>query len=220
MNQSANNCVLIKRSKHISNASFEKEDKIRKQKLEEELEDELEEQILLQKEQELNNIGKKLIYALIDEIIYDVKKYTYDNIVCFDNYIQCKQYVIDNKLNETYIGVTGHKIVNHPVWKCKCSIIKTNNEYKIFDKEITHINLHLEENLCGGNIDVRDAITTDINIAINSTIEFFEKEMNVDKKDILIKTSINEKKQIVHIIRAVDYYMGVTIFVEKIEINN
>jgi len=193
----------------ISNASFKKKEKIRKQKLEEELEDELEEQILLQKEQELNNIGKKLIYALI-----------YDDIACFDNYMQCKQYVIDNKLNETYIGVTGHKIVNHPVWKCKCSIIKTNNEYKIFDKEITHINLHLEENLCGGNIDVRDATVTDIDIAINSTIEFFEKEMNVDKKDILIKTSINEKEQIVHIIRAVDYYMGVTIFVEKIEINN
>jgi len=210
MNQSANNCVLIKRSKHISNASFKKEEKIRKQKLEEELEDELEEQILLQKEKELNNMGKKLIYALIDEII----------IVCFDNYIQCKKYVIDNKLNETYIGVTGHKIVNHPVWKCKCSIIKTNNEYKIFDKEITHINLHLKENLCGGNIDVCDATVTDIDIAINRTIEFFEKEMNVDKKDILIKTSINEKEQIVHIIRAVDYYMGVTIFVEKIEINN
>ena len=193
----------------ISNASFKKKEKIRKQKLEEELEDELEEQILLQKEQELNNIGKKLIYALI-----------YDDIACFDNYMQCKQYVIDNKLNETYIGVTGHKIVNHPVWKCKCSIIKTNNEYKIFDKEITHINLHLEENLCGGNIDVRDATVTDIDIAINSTIEFFEKEMNVDKKDILIKTSINEKEQIVYIIRAVDYYMGVTIFVKNIEINN
>lgn len=207
MNNLANNSIPIKKSENITNISFEKKE-MRKQ----ELEDELEEQILLQKEQELNNMGKKIIYALIDEI----------NIVCFDNYIQCKKYVIDNKLNETYFGVTGHKIVNHPVWKCKHSIIKTNNEYKIFDKGTTHINLHLEENLCGGNIDVCDATVTDIDIdiAINSTIEFFEKEMNVDKKDILIKTSINEKEQIVHIIRAVDYYMGVTIFVEKIEINN
>lgn len=205
MNNLANNSIPIKKSENITNISFEKKE-MRKQ----ELEDELEEQILLQKEQELNNMGKKIIYALIDEI----------NIVCFDNYIQCKKYVIDNKLNETYIGVTGHKIVNHPVWKCKHSIIKTNNEYKIFDKGTTHINLHLEENLCGGNIDVCDATVTDIDIAINSTIEFFEKEMNVNKKDILIKTSINEKEQIVHIIRAVDYYMGVTIFVEKIEINN
>jgi len=205
MNNLANNSIPIKKSENITNISFEKKE-MRKQ----ELEDELEEQILLQKEQELNNMGKKIIYALIDEI----------NIVCFDNYIQCKQYVIDNKLNETYIGVTGHKIVNHPVWKCKHSIIKTNNEYKIFDKGTTHINLHLEENLCGGNIDVCDATVTDIDIAINSTIEFFEKEMNVNKKDILIKTSINEKEQIVYIIRAVDYYMGVTIFVKKIEINN
>jgi len=205
MNNLANNSIPIKKSENITNISFEKKE-MRKQ----ELEDELEEQILLQKEQELNNMGKKIIYALIDEI----------NIVCFDNYIQCKKYVIDNKLNETYFGVTGHKIVNHPVWKCKHSIIKTNNEYKIFDKGTTHINLHLEENLCGGNIDVCDATVTDIDIAINSTIEFFEKEMNVDKKDILIKTSINEKEQIVHIIRAVDYYMGVTIFVKKIEINN
>jgi len=207
MNNLANNSIPIKKSENITNISFEKKE-MRKQ----ELEDELEEQILLQKEQELNNMGKKIIYALIDEI----------NIVCFDNYIQCKKYVIDNKLNETYFGVTGHKIVNHPVWKCKHSIIKTNNEYKIFDKGTTHINLHLEENLCGGNIDVCDATVTDIDIdiAINSTIEFFEKEMNVNKKDILIKTSINEKEQIVYIIRAVDYYMGVTIFVKKIEINN
>lgn len=209
MNSSANNSIPIKKSKHVPNVSFEKEEKIRKQ----ELEDELEEQILLQKEQELNNTGKKFIYAFIDNIIYD-------NIVCFDNYIQSKKYVIDNKLNETYIGVTGHKIVNHPVWKCKCSIIKTNNEYKIFDKETTHINLHLEENLCGGNIDVCNAVVTDIDIAIDRTIKFFEKEFNIDKKDILIKTSINEKEQIIYIIDIIDYYMGVTIFVEKIEINN